>query len=449
MTRWLPVLVLVAASCASRPRGDSDAQPSGQSAGPTAGERPLNLAYDRRVEDGTEIRQIRPVYWKSEGPDGKRVNILGPLVRYREDHVYKRLDIFPNIHYSARHAPQDERMWWFVFFPLAFLGHDDFLVLPFGGVSRGLLGVDEILMISPFFIRTKTISSHPTDPDVYTVRHVLFPLIAWGSDGKPDGRRKIRVAPFYGKQKWRDGSESGFVMWPFYNWRRDGESKSFFVFPFYGKATSPTREETSVLFPIYNRVEDLRTGATDTAVFPFWRRTKGSEKVDIRRAWPIAEFRRFGWNTEEFVAWPLWRRAYRDDGTEFSKTTWIVPVYRRIEGVDRKDGRHRKKTVVWPIGRWEKERDGTREVAFPILSPIDSPEIREFSEPIRPFISVYHRRVRPNGDREASALFGIVQTRKTEKSKKVRILGGLLGWDRSEEGRHLRLLWALRLRLGK
>ncbi len=468
------LLALAAVSCASTsqradPSGapgeleTADQQPktgagsdSDGASGPQA-RRPLSLFHDRRIEpsrygDGdNEISQIRPFYWKSKGPRGTRINILGPFIRYRENASYRRLDILPNIHYSARHSPADERMWWFILFPLAFLGHDDFLVLPFGGVSHGLLGLDEVMLVTPFYARTKTISHHPTDPDVFTVRHVMFPLIAWGSDGKPGGRRKFRVAPFYGKQKWRDGAESGFVMWPFYNWRKHGEARSYFVFPFYGRATTPTRRETSIMFPIYNRVEDLRTGATDTAVYPFWRRTRGSESVDIRRAWPITEYRRFGWNTEEYVAWPIWRRAYRDDGVEFAKLTWVAPFYRRVEGVDRKDGRHRKKTILWPIGRWEKARDGTREVAFPALSPFDSPELREFAEPIRPFVSLYHRKIKPNGTREASALFGLVQTRRDRvaKTKKVRILGGLLGWDRTPQGRHLRLLWALRLRLGK
>ena len=120
-----------------------------------------------------------------------------------------------------------------------------------------------------------------------------------------------------------------------------------------------------------------------------------------------------------------------------------------MRAVSRVDGRQRLKTTVWPVGRWERYADGGREVAIPVLSPVDGPAIREFSEPFRPFVSLYHRRTQANGDRETSALFGLYMSRRQGEHRKVRILGGLLGWGRDGQERHLRLLWALRLRIGR
>jgi hypothetical protein len=185
------------------------------------------------------------------------------------------------------------------------------------------------------------------------------------------------------------------------------------------------------------------------ALWPFWRRARGSDELEVRRYWPLYEYRRAGWTTTEYVAWPFWRRTYVDDEREFARWTWVTPVFRQVVGVNRKDGRTRKKTVVWPLGRWERYPDGGREVAIPVLSPFDAPALREFSEPFRPFVSLYHRRQHADGAREASALFGLYMSRRSPEAAKVRFLGGLIGWDRDESGRYLRLLWGIRIRVGR
>jgi len=422
----------VAAACAS-PRAPDD--------------RPLNPIYDRRDDGRVEKVQVRPFYWREEGPRGRKVNILGPIVRYREDDHFRRLQVFPNVFYTARHSPQELRSWWFTFFPLLFLGSDDFLVVPFGGVSRGILGLDELLVVTPFYARSKRKTSHPTDPAVYTIHHILFPFIAWGSDGR--GRRKFRIAPFYGKSHRRDGETTGFILWPFYTWRRKKDERAFFVFPFYGRTVTPTREETTILFPFFNRVEDHLTGTTDTAVFPFWRRATGGDAIDLRRYWPFFEDRRTGFTHTRIVAWPFWRRMYYQDRRQFARYTWVLPFYRQVKSFSRETGREGRKTFVWPLARWERTPDGGREVLVPNLLPFDAPSLREFADPFRPLLSLYHKRISPSGEREVSALFGLVMTRRTKERKKVRLLGGLIGWDRGPEGRHLRLLWAIRLRTGK
>jgi len=437
----LALLLLLLAACASgRPARE-------------AGERPLSPFYDRKVSDreGDTSRtvQVRPFYWSREDERGKRVNVLGPLVRYRADDAYERLQVFPNVFYSARHEPGNDKRWWFLFFPFLFLGHDDFLVLPFGGYSHGLLGFSQLLMVTPLYIRTRQTSAHPTDPTTYTVHSVLFPFLSWGSDGREGGRRKLKIAPFYGKSIERDGGTSGFVMWPFYSWRKTGGEEAFFVFPFYGRSSRATSRETTILFPFYVRRENFLTGSRDVSLWPFWRKAGGSEDLEARRLWPFAGWQRVDHTTEEFVAWPFWRRMYRDDPLQFARYVWVPPFYRHVKLYDRADGRLREKRSLWPLFRKETSSDGAREVSVPHLLPIDAPAIQEMIEPVRPFASLYHRRTGKGGDRETSALFGAYLSRVEGERRKVRILGGLLGWDRGPGGRVLRLLWAIRIPFGK
>jgi hypothetical protein len=443
--RLAPLLLLFAA-CTSPPATEDG---------------PLGPIREHRREGEATTTQVRPFYYRREDARGTAVNVLAPFVRYREDQVFRRVQVFPFVYYTARHTPAEERSWFLILFPLAVFGTGDLFLLPFGGYSDSLLGIDHLLMVTPLYMRTRFVRGSAADPIVYTVHHILLFLVAWGSDGEPDGRRTFRIAPFYGRTTGRGGFSKGFILWPFYTWRRTGPfrlpggkmqpgSNSFMFFPFYGRDVSPAREHTTVLFPFFMRTIDHRSGLRDTTLFPFYRRATGSERTEVRRYWPFYQYSRDDANLTTFIAWPFWRRQYVESLHEFRRWTWVLPpLYKRTVAFRRSDGAHLRKTIVWPIGRWERAYDGYREVAFPVLWPFDSPSLREYGEPWRPFISVYRRRAWPSGNRETSALFGLYMSRRTAETRKVRFLWGFTGWDKTQEGSYLRLFWALRLRLSK
>jgi len=226
--RLIPLVALLLAACAS-------------SREPATEDGPLGPIRDRRQEGEETITQYRPFYFKREDHRGKAVNILAPFIRYREDESFRRIQLVPFGYYTARHSPEEEKSWFFMIFPLVALGTNDFLVLPFGGYSDSILGIDHLLAITPFYIRTRFVRGPAATPITYTVHHVIWPIFAWGTDRQPGGRRKFRFAPFYGRTRGRDGATRGFVLWPFYTWRREKDRRSFFIFPFYGRDVSPTR----------------------------------------------------------------------------------------------------------------------------------------------------------------------------------------------------------------
>ncbi|MGH7162406.1 MAG: hypothetical protein ACREID_02895, partial [Planctomycetota bacterium] len=356
---------------------------------------------------------MRPFYTRREGPDGVSTLILGPLVRSHRTDATRRIQVFPNFFYSSRTTAGVPRSWWWMFFPILFVGTDDFLVFPLGGYSRGILGLHELVLVTPLYARSR-------QRDLVT-RHVLWPFVAWGSDGKPGGRRRFRIAPFYGRRTWHGGERSGFVMWPFYTWRRKGDARAFFAFPYYGRNEAPTWRETTVLYPFWHRRRNFLTGEKDTALWPFWRAAGGADGLFVRRAWPLREYRRAGFTTTDVVAWPFWRRTYLDDGRSFGRLTWVVPFYRSLKSVSRPDGAWSRKTVVWPAARWERSSDGAREFVVPVLSPVDAPKLREFAEPIRPFVSLYRRRVAADGARDTSVLFGLFSGRKSKEGSSFQV----------------------------
>ena len=82
-------LALLLAACAT-PQPDP---PEGQ---------PYGLIRERTTEGKATISQWNPVYYKKVDEHGKSVNVLAPLVRYREDQVFRRVQVFPFVYYTAR-----------------------------------------------------------------------------------------------------------------------------------------------------------------------------------------------------------------------------------------------------------------------------------------------------------------------------------------------------------
>jgi hypothetical protein len=168
----------------------------------------------------------------------------------------------------------------------------------------------------------------------------------------------------------------------------------------------------------------------------------------VRRYWPIHMYSREEFNYTTFTAWPIWRRQYLDTEREFRRWTWVAtPFYRKTTAFRRHDGATMSKTVIWPLARFERGFDGARETVFPVLWPFDSPSLREYGEPWRDFVSVWRRRTWPSGNRETTAAFGLYMNKRIDGVRKVRLLWGFTGWDKSPQGTHLRLFWALRLRV--
>jgi len=444
--RVLLLLALGLAGCAT-PTQDAFPPPKEEN-------RPApNPFVDREPYPGQEAKktQFRPFYWKFEQGDVKQVNILGIVYRWREDAVFESLNIIPFVYYTARKAPQELKSWFLMVFPILFVGHDDFLVFPFGGVTRGLLGIHELTMITPFFLRTRTFSSDRTNPIVYTVTHLPWPFLAYGTDRRPGGRRKWRVWPFWGKEVHRrDGSSKGFVAWPFYTWWRKSETDHrFLVFPFYGRDETAIMRSTTIMFPFYQRVRDYHSGLVDTTLWPFYRKAEGVDWFERRRFWPFWDYGRSDFTTTQVVAWPFWRRTYVDNDQQFTRYTWVAPFYRDKTKVSRLDGSVSKKVYVWPIVRVENMADGGREVTIPEYLPVDWPALRRSMESFKPFVSVWHRRRYNDGRVDTSAAFSLYMNRRGRDFSRTSLLTGLVGWDRDATGRYVRLLWGIRIRVGK
>ena len=222
---------------------------------------------------------------------------------------------------------------------------------------------------------------------------------------------------------------------------------------------------TTVAFPFYHARDNYLTGEKSRALWPFWQNAGGSDALEVRRAWPLYEYRRTGYTTTRYWAWPLVRKVTVDDGYVRGRLDYIVPFVQKTHYVNDQGQQHKKK-IIWPIGRWETYYDGTREVRIPRLIPFDSPEARRQVSSFTPFFTIFSKRITPDGDIDRKWIMGLIQSRYTKHSSTVkvpilysrrtaddgrnhvRLLGGLLGVEKKAGQKKLRLFWGIRIPLG-
>ncbi|MCZ6571737.1 MAG: hypothetical protein O7C98_01060 [Planctomycetota bacterium] len=445
---------LVLAACATSRGGTPD---PGREPEPSI----LEPFVEKRTRAGAQIGMVRPFYWReftteASGPR-QRVHVLGRLYRRHWTPSLTTITV-PFISYTARRKPERYRSWYLIVFPFLWWGNDRLLIFPFGGKTTRLLGYDQLVMITPFYITARLGSWRSVN--------IFWPLISWGTDGKPGGRRRRRFAPFWGKSRLRDGTETGFFLWPFYTWRRNGPDRGFFFWPFYGRTETGTFVQKTWLWPFFYSSENYLTGARDRGFWPVWRSAGGGDGLEIRRLWPVRSYRRTGFTTTDVTLWPFFRRMYVDDGDTFQRIQWVLPLYTNVHSYNRRDGAVTRKTNFFPFYFKETRSDGFRWFEFPHVIPVDSPTWRNYYEPWRPFLTLYSHRRHPDGSRDTSAALGLLQWNRTKEyrsftvplvyhktrwvsgRRKTRLLLGSIGWDRNEKGRFLRLLWFIKIRTG-
>ena len=95
-------------------------------------------------------------------------------------------------------------------FPLAYFGTGDFLILPFGGYSNSLLGIDHLLLITPLYLRTKFVRGSPADPDVSDI----YVRITGPGGAVSYVARRFKTGDAFSRLSFKDASREGSFLPP-------------------------------------------------------------------------------------------------------------------------------------------------------------------------------------------------------------------------------------------
>lgn len=393
----------------------------------------FGLIEERRYPDGHTIRAWRPFVVEAQAPDGSlRRHVVPPLGHHLRTGDRTTNRVWPVFHddsfrSDAGEPPDDDT----AIAPILFWGDEPsqgpyFLFFPFGGTLRQRLFADRIDVVAfPAYVRVEDGSWRST--------HVLWPLIATGSDG--EDRSHHRFLPFW-SQTDSPATSRRTLLWPFVHWstetKGDRTSDGWFVFPLGGHRVSRDglASETSVLWPFFQWGDDAQTGDRFRAFpWPFHKELDRPGVESARWWWPV--WGRYESPTERstFRLWPLvWETDREDAGRSFSRR-YAVPVWMRNESGPAGAPADQAEVRSWPLFSYARSPDGVESVRVPEWIPFFGWHAGETA--YSDLLSVFRWRSDAAGRAAWDLPFGIVR------------------WRRDAEGaRTLTLLWWIDIPLG-
>jgi hypothetical protein len=434
--------------------------------GTSSGFRPLVRSVETEDMDRTEV--LYPLFWTQE-KKGIVSTRLWPVFWH---------DRFP----TAAGDDSDTAVLPFLFWGSEPGEGGYFLLFPLGGhVKQKLLSDETIFVLFPLYARTRT--------GAWRGNHVLWPLVHWGSDG--DRRHAFRVWPFYGESVKEGVYDRRTLLWPFLHWGTEEMDRepvhSWMAWPFYGTEWSADGTSAhTVLYPLFEWADGPRVRERSLP-YPFYRtRTEwtigeGGKRLhsELLWLWPFyGTYDRYGPDpaalsgpgaegreSSGFAAWPIvywWDVA---GGNRWERAVQVIPFWRRKvhEPFDGSPGDSWWK--LWPLAEGETLPDGS--TRFTTLALLPWFRWEEFEANWGIFWELARVRTAPDGSRSTDLLFSLVRERTGPAGDHRRIpllasasrdrggtswslLEGLLGGDTDPAGgTSLRLLWFLRIPLGK
>jgi hypothetical protein len=339
-------------------------------------------------------------YEHDEAAGTRTVKALGPLIEYRSDPGYYRLMLRPvlsirqarGIHddevdilyplLTSRWAPLEQsttalggllkyttattedgrvltrqrlRALPFYFYDWDFERGGRVSLVPFYADVEDLFGFDRVEMLAfPAYLRLRR--------PLVDRRYLPFPFV-----GTVDGELGSghNVWPLYGHTTLGATADSGFVLWPFYQWESrtsEGESERRFTsFPFYARLSGPRRESTAYGTILWVHTID-RAADQESWGFPWplwtYERSSATERR-LLRVWPLYENSRQR-PPDSFSLPTLYRyRTFSDAGLEWSRGDALFFVLRNEHSVNRSDATERHVEAVVPV--YQAVRDAARE----------------------------------------------------------------------------------------
>ncbi len=426
-------------------------------------------------DDDMELLATRPLYSTVEDParDRSLDDFVWPVGTSRTVHDENqwRFLIFFGFNHTTNDPGDRYRTW---LFPFYFQGRDASgdtyrALFPLGGTIKDFVGRDEVSFVLFPLYSTSALK------DISTV-NVLWPFISKTTSDN-DRIRRGRVFPFYGYNRQEGKFDKQFILWPIYSdvdyYYEGSKGSGHILFPLYGWLNLES-EKTLWLLPPFFRFTDGRDKDIVHAPWPFYQR-RISDTIDLRYFWPIWGRKTIEQRETHFVLWPffwkekdLWpdKRVDTVMAAPFFTHTAVRAV--NTNEVVEADAEPKSEVLarrhkLWPLYSYRRDGEDSR-FRFVELWPFaEAPAVeRNWA----PFWTLYERqasgedvdteilwglfRNQKRGEEgRYVSLFPLADYRRGEEEKSWNLLKGLIGYERKASQKSLRLLYFLRLELGK
>ncbi len=256
-----------------------------------------------------------------------------------------------------------------------------------------------------------------------------------------------------------------YGLWPFLydvkKWDEEGEmSRRVGVLPFYAREESPNRISEHYPWPFigYTRQENPRY-AEDRFLWPFFVQGEGEEM--FRNRW--APFYSHSYLRGREHWWYLWpfvnHKQWQLEGLQYDLNRFLYVLIWHMEVRDPQapERPHLEKTHLWPFFSYATNNADRTQFQFPSLLEVWTQPYEKPRDLYNSFFSLYQYERRGEGKRH-SVLWDLVTVdhagkdaqvtvgplfdwKKGEGEHRTRLLKGLLGYEKTSEGRSVSLLW--------
>ena len=395
--------------------------------------------------------------------DSEEFDFAYPLLTYDRFGQQYRWQLGQLLSFSGGPTQKETARHRFTLFPVYFqqrssMSNENYTaVIPFYGHVKNRLFRDEVSFVMfPIYVESRK-------ADVVT-RNYLYPLF---HQRQGEGLHGWQFWPLAGREHkdvttrtngFNDvetvaGHDKFFLLWPFFFDEKagigtDNPQRMQGSIPAYSLLRSPQRDSTTVLWPLFSRIDDREKkyrecqapwplvivargeGKTTTRVLPFFSRARNASLRDDAYLWPVYKYNRVH-------APPLDRERTRicfflySDITERNTTTGVF--------------RHR--VDCWPFYAYRRDLNGNRRLQVLALLESYLANNKSMDRDYAPLWSLWRSEQNPKtGASSQSLLWNLYRHETTPSSRKCSLLFGLFQTQSGPTGSRLRLFY---LPLGK
>ena len=244
------------------------------------------------------------------------------------------------------------------------------------------------------------------------------------------------------------GHDDWFVLWPLFFAHRGGIGSTNpawqqGVLPFYALARSPQRDSTTLLWPLFSRVDDREQKYREWDLpWPFVVSARGPGK-HTSRVWPFYSHAYSSNFVSDFVLWPLYKHnRTRAAPLDSERTRILFYLHSDVTDYDTESRASRRRVDLWPFFTYHRELNGNRRLQVLALLESMFPDNPGIEREYAPIYSLWRWERNPKtGASSQSLLWNLYRRETTRDSRKVSALFGLYQRQTGPNGKRLSLFF--------
>jgi hypothetical protein len=420
----------------------------------------LGPFYYSEQKETQRIWAVPPVLSFTHDPEteSREIDFLYPLMTYDRFGEQYRWQLFQVLSFSGGPTQQESARDRFTLFPLYFQQRSSdpnenyTAVFPiYGHIKNRLFRNDIFIVMWPLYSQTrkKDVVTDNCLVPIFSLRHgdglrgwQFWPLI--GNEHKEVTTQTNR----FGDVSTIGGHDHFFTLWPLFFNNRNGIGTANpqwqqASIPAYSFLRSPKRDSTTVLWPLFNYVDDREKKYREwDAPWPLIVFARGEGKTTTR-VWPFYSRAHNPTVASGFYLWPIYKyNEIHSAPLESRRTRICFFLYTDVAEKSTETGAVRRRVSFLPFFTYRRDLNGnTRLQVLSVLEPF-IPTSKSVERDYSPLWALWRAQKNPQtGAASQSLLWNLYRREATPDAKKCSLLFGLFQYQSSPKGKNVRLFY--------